>query len=58
MLYYCHSRVYYASSCSIELLLSLPIEPTTLHGDTSEIAMAAGIHLQPPESFSFQTPDE
>ena len=40
------------------LLLSLPIEPVTLHGDTSEITMAAGIHLQPPESFNFQTPDE
>ena len=40
------------------LLLSLPIEPVTLHGDTSESTIAAGIHLQPPKLFNFQTPYE
>jgi len=29
-----------------------------LLGDRSGIEMAAGIHLQPPEPFSFQTPNE
>ena len=40
------------------LLLSPSIEPVTLHGDRIGIMMATGIHLQPPESFNFQTPDE
>ena len=29
-----------------------------LHGDRSRIIIATGIHLQPPESFNFQTPDK
>ena len=40
------------------LLSLLLIEPVMLHGDSSEIIMAAGIHLKAPESFNFQTPDE
>ena len=43
----------------VELLsLSLLFKPVMLHGDRSAMIMAAGIHLQPPESFNFQTPDE
>ena len=56
----CIMLVVVVLSCVLadSLLLSLPIEPTTLHGDRNGITMAAGIHLQPPESFNFQTPDE
>ena len=46
--------------CVLVDLLSLPpsIEPVTLQDDRNGITMATGIHLQPPESFNFQTPDE
>ena len=56
----CIMLVVVVLSCVLadSLLLSLPIEPTTLHGDRSGITMAAGIHLQSPESFNFQTPNE
>ena len=47
--------------CSIlveSLSLSLLFEPVMLHGDRSVMIITAGLHLQPPESFNFQTPDE